>query len=121
MLDRAKRLILESLDPQITHFLYQENHNQHKYTFRDGSTLYIVYNRKGDYAYQLLFSSQPLDRVRFDSLDKKWDVDTKPHHFHPKGRSDAYRSPMTGNPDEDIPRLVSYILSGELRKANKRF
>ncbi|MFW9992672.1 MAG: DUF6516 family protein [Candidatus Odinarchaeota archaeon] len=120
-LNKAKQLIRKSLDQRITSYAYQANHNQLKFTFRDGSVLYVIYNRIGEYAYQLLFSKQSLDRVRFDSMDKEWNVDTKPNHFHPRGDKKGYRSPMIGNPEDDIPELVKLILSGELKNRTKRF
>jgi len=114
-------LLLEALDSRIKPFIFHDKHEQFKISFRDGSILYIVYNLKGEYAYQLLFSSQPLERVRVDSIDRNWDVDTRPDHFHPRGLKQGFNSPMKGIPADDIPCLLSLILSGDLKKSSKRF
>lgn len=92
-----------------------------KFEFRDKTVLYIIYNKVGEYAYQLLFSSQPLDRVRFDSMDKEWNTTTKPHHFHPKTDKKGYDSQMIGDLLIDIPKLIKFITSGELKDPTKRF
>jgi len=78
--------------------------------------LYIGYNDADEYAYQLIFSTEHLDRVRFDNMDKKWDVLSKPHHFHSRYNTKAYYNPMTGTPLEDIPFLVQLIQSGDLKQ-----
>ena len=80
-----------------------------KLIFRNGTILYITYNNYTEYSYQLLYTKDKFDRERFDNYDKKWDVDTKPHHFHTKGENRVIRSTMTGELNEDIPKLVSFI------------
>lgn len=91
------------------------NHNQRKYSFRDGTVLYIVFNSAGEYAYQLLFSTQKLDRIRFDCMDKKWEVKTKPNHFHPRYTEQAFESPMKGETEKDLNLLINLIKKGDLR------
>lgn len=120
-LDDARKLLLTAFSSEITHYTFMINHNQLKFEFRDKSVLYIFYNKVGEYAYQLLFSSQTLDRVRFDSMDKAWNTTTKPHHFHPKADKKGYDSQMIDDPLIDIPKLIKFITSGELKDPTKRF
>ena len=49
------------------------------------------------------------DRERFDNYDKKWNIKTHPHHFHPRYRKEGKESLMTGIPDHDIPLLVKFL------------
>ena len=73
-----------------------------------GFRLYIRYNDYGEYSYQLIFSQKPNDRLRFDNYDNVWKVSTHPHHFHQRGEKNAIESPMTGDPNHDIPILIKY-------------
>lgn len=57
----------------------------------------------------MMFSKKKVDRFRYDNYDDKWIVNTRPHHFHPRGQIDAIESPMIGNPIIDIPLLVNFI------------
>ena len=49
------------------------------------------------------------DFSRFDNYDDCWKVKTRPHHYHVKGGSEVKSSPMSGNPESDMPILVKYI------------
>jgi len=84
-----------------------------KVTFLKGFILYIRFNDFQEYSYQLMYSQQPNDRLRFDNFDDRWPVRTRPHHFHPRHGGDAIESPMTGIPEQDIPILIQMIFPGE--------
>jgi len=58
------------------------------------------------------------DRARFDNYDDKWDVDSRPHHFHPLMSTFATPSPIVGNPEEDIAQLCHLIKTGDLFRQN---
>lgn len=75
----------------------------------NGLRLHIRYNDFGEYSYKLIFSSDDLDRIRFDNYDKDWNVETKPHHYHLRGAEEAMKSPMSGTPSDDLPILISEI------------
>jgi len=48
------------------------------------------------------------------NYDDRWDVSTRPHHFHPRKKKNAIQSKMTGIPEEDMPNLCDSILSSKL-------
>ena len=75
-------------------------------TFLSGHKIYIRYNDYDEYSYQFNFSQEPYDRFRFDT---RWNVSSKPHHFHPRGQKNASESPMTGDPNHDMPLLITYL------------
>lgn len=77
--------------------------------FANGLTLSIRYNDFHEYSYQLTFSRSKYDRIRFDNYDKNWDVSTNPHHLHGRGKKEGVKSIMTGNPSEDMEKLVKFI------------
>ena len=68
----------------------------------DGSILFIRYNPYNEYSFNLIFSNIKYDRIRFDNFDDRWDVSSRPHHFHPRGTKYAFTSPMNGEPTHDI-------------------
>ena len=113
---KARNIILECLAGEINAILFQTEHNQLRITFHDDTVLYIGYNDAEEYAYQLMFSKEHLDRIRFDCMDKKWDVSSDPHHFHPRFHLQGLVSPMNGDPTTDIPLLVNLIQKGDLKK-----
>ena len=55
-----------------------------KVAFNNGTILYVTYNKVGEYSYQYIYSYKKYDRERFDNYDKKWNIKTHPHHFHPR-------------------------------------
>ena len=59
-------LIKESNSELILSFSFLPEQNQLRFDLRNGSRLYIIYNDFDEYAYQLNFSYNPLDRIRFD-------------------------------------------------------
>ena len=110
-----------NLSESILSFSYIPEQNQLRFDLRNGSRLYIVYNDFDEYAYQYIFSDDPLDRIRFDAMDKKWNVPTPPHHFHPRFNKNGFHSPMNGIPSHDIPILIKMLKSHELEDKNLQF
>ncbi|MCJ7651843.1 MAG: hypothetical protein MUP85_24850 [Candidatus Lokiarchaeota archaeon] len=47
--------------------------------------------------------------MRFDNYDDRWDVKTRPHHFHVRGLQYSLESPMLGDPSHHIPILLRMI------------
>ena len=48
-----------------------------------------------------------------------WEVNSKPHHFHPRGEKIAFESSMNGDPKHDISILLKELLEklfNEIRK-----
>lgn len=84
------------------------------FSLLDGSKLYIRYNDFGEYSYQLDFSQKKDDRIRYDNFDDKWPVSSQPHHFHPRNGLEALESPMTGDPEHDMPLLIKVIVEEDL-------
>lgn len=119
--EEIKSILEISLRDKIKSVEIKILHNQLKTEFSDSSLLYIVYNEFGEYAYQLIFSNNKLDRIRFDSMDKNWEVDTNPNHFHPRFSKNGYNSPMTGKYENDLPILIKLINNGNLLDENYRF
>jgi len=83
-------------------------------TLRDNTQIFIRYNNHSEYSYTTLFSKGVLDRCRFDNYDDKWEVSTRPHHFHPRYKKEAILSRMNGNPEDDMPYFCSLIKSGKI-------
>jgi len=80
----ARSIIEEKLKIRIISFQIDLIACRLKYQLRDGTKLFIHFNDYSEYGYQLIFSDKGLDRVRFDNHDDHWNVQTKPHHFHPR-------------------------------------
>lgn len=47
--------------------------------FDIGINLYIRYNDYEKYSYQIMFSQDKYDRIRYDNYDDHWPLSTKPH------------------------------------------
>ena len=52
--------------------------------------------------------------IRYNNYDDRWEVTTRPHHFHPRKKKIGIQSPMIGNPEKDIQTLCELILSNKL-------
>ena len=79
-------------------------------TFRmNGYSLYIRYNDFEEYSYQFMYSKKENDRFRYDNYDDRWNIKTRPHHFHARGLKNGMESSMNGEPSHDIPILLKYI------------
>ena len=50
------------------------------------------------------------DQTRWDNFDNRWNVSTRPHHFHSRYHKDVEASSMIGEPSKDMPILSSFIL-----------
>ncbi|MHA1673637.1 MAG: toxin-antitoxin system TumE family protein [Promethearchaeota archaeon] len=120
-IDLAKEYIEQNFSGNYSKIQIDYEDPRIKVNFEDGSIVYIQYNNHNQYSYHFLFSKGILDRCRFDNYDDKWDVPSKPHHFHPRLSKNAIFSPMNGDVNHDIPELFRFILSGELFETNCRF
>ncbi len=78
-------------------------------TFMNGYSLYIRYNDFDEYSYQFMYSKKENDRFRYDNYDDRWNINTRPHHFHQRGSKSGIGSSMNGEPSHDIPLLLKYI------------
>jgi len=113
-LRKARELLIDLLGNDIIKDELDDTYSQLKLIFNSGIVLYIRYNEYGEYGYQIIFSPLKDDFSRFDNFDDRWDVPSKPHHFHKKGDKEAIASPMLGNPTHDIPILVKYLRLGKI-------
>ncbi|MBD3191039.1 MAG: hypothetical protein GF308_10365 [Candidatus Heimdallarchaeota archaeon] len=85
-----------------------------QFKLKSGITVFIRYNNYNQYSYVILFSSQALDRIRFDNFDDRWDVKSKPNHTHPRFQKEASDSPFSGIPKKDIVILCQLLKSGKI-------
>ncbi|MBN1801711.1 MAG: hypothetical protein JW891_09415 [Candidatus Lokiarchaeota archaeon] len=110
----AKQLIEQCLKSSIERLLFQPDLSRIKIQLRNGIFIFIQYNDFDEYGYSIVFSKIELDRCRFDNYDNRWDVSTRPHHFHPRYRTEAVSSKMIGEPAKDMPYLCDLIISGKI-------
>lgn len=103
----AQKILLQIEKTPFVEIRISEDGRELRAILRNGISLFIVYNNHDEYSYTIQFSADPIDRVRYDNFDDRWLVTSKPHHCHPRGEKDAISSPMTGNPEYDIPKLLS--------------
>ena len=118
-LTSARKILLNKLLGEIKEEYLDDERPILKITFFKGLVLYIRYNDYDEYSYQLVFSQEPLDRIRYDNYDDMWEVNSKPHHFHPRGEKIAFESSMNGDPKHDISILLKELLEklfNEIRK-----
>jgi len=113
-LDKARLLLHQYLSIHLITLKFEPKLARIHAILRDNVQLYIRYNNHGEYSYSILFSKTALDRCRYDNYDDRWEVLTRPNHFHPRKNKEAFQSIMTGNPEKDIPLLCELILSGKL-------
>ncbi|MFW9988883.1 MAG: DUF6516 family protein [Candidatus Odinarchaeota archaeon] len=102
----ARKILLNELLSKIKNEFIDDERPFFKITFFKGLLLYIRYNDYDEYSYQLVFSQEPLDRIRYDNYDDMWKVKSRPHHVHLRGKQTAIKSPMNGDPNHDIPILI---------------
>ena len=81
-----------------------------KLSLHNGILIYIVYNNHNQYSYSIIYSQSKFDQKRFDNYDDRWDVSTRPHHFHMRGNNEVIDSPMNGYPEHDMGVLVDKII-----------
>jgi len=115
-LKKAKPLLENCLGNRIENLSFQPKLSRIKIRLRNNNIIFIQYNDFDEYGYSILFSKINLDRCRFDNYDDRWDVSTRPHHFHPRYKKEAISSKMTGNPEGDIPYFCNLISSGKIMK-----
>ena len=113
-LDKAKLLLHQHLSILLKTINFEPKLARIHVILRDNVQIFIRYNNYGEYSYSIIFSKSELDRCRYDNYDDRWDVITRPHHFHPRKKLKAILSKMTGNPDNDIPFLCKLIKSGKV-------
>ena len=113
-LKKAKHILENCLGDSIEKLLFQPKLSRIKIHLRNNNIIYIQYNVYDEYGYSIIFSKIELDRCRFDNYDDKWELSTRPHHFHPRYKKEAIASNMNGNPEEDLPYLCSLINSGRI-------
>jgi hypothetical protein len=108
-LDIAQSIIQKHFLEKITLTQRHANRPVLKFIFFNNITLYIRFNDYGEYSYQIIYSHDKYDRIRFDNFDGHWNVSSKPHHFHIRWSTDVAKSPMIGDPKEDMVKLFPYI------------
>lgn len=106
---RARELLINQFLSEIYEIILDDDRPILTIKFRKGFILYIRYNDFDEYSYQILFSQKKFDRIRFDNYDDKWNVSSKPHHFHPRNKQTALESRMIGKPGKDIPVLIQIL------------
>ena len=84
-LELARNLITLNYNRQIREMILYKERPVLKVVFNFEVILYIRYNIFGEYSYNVVSSPNPDDQMRFDNYDDKWDVITRPHHFHVRG------------------------------------
>ncbi len=112
----AKAIFEQLFDKEIKTITLNSDLRRLHIILSDGIEIYVIYNDHGEYGYNILFSKLDLDRCRFDNYDDQWDVDSRPHHFHPRKKIEVESSKMTGNPKDDIPYLYKMLKLGKLYK-----
>lgn len=112
----AKELLEQHLSPKINKLSLDFTYKQLHVVFLDGIHLYIVYNDHEEYSYSIIFSKLELDRCRFDNYDDRWNVSSRPHHFHPWKKKEAIESMMKGVAEQDIVKLIELLKSGKIKE-----
>ncbi len=107
----SRKLLLELLMSDISKHSLNKSGKELKITLSNGILLYIVYNNHSQYSYTIQYSSSKLDRKRFDNFDNRWDVTSKPHHYHMKGSIHVEESRMIGDPNADMQIFADFIFS----------
>ncbi len=120
-LKNAKEIIERHFGDSIEELFFQPKLSRIKIRLRDRNLIFIQYNDYGEYSYSIIFSKIKLDRCRFDNYDDRWNISTRPHHFHPRDLKEGYKSNMIGEPEHDIPLLCKLYKSGNLFSMNYRF
>ncbi len=109
ILELAHNLIIQNYSKLTREIILDKERPVLKIVFNIEVILYIRYNDFEEYSYNVIFSPNPDDQMRFDNYDDRWDVNTKPHHFHIRGLESSIESPMLGEPNHDIPILINLI------------
>lgn len=105
----ALKFVQNAFTSNITSYRKDEDRPVISIYFDIGINLYIRYNDYEEYSYQIMFSQDKYDRIRYDNYDDHWLLSTKPHHVHERGKKEAIESKMTGKPEIDMPLLVEIL------------
>jgi len=108
-LRRAREILEAELATAVVSSEFNVRLKRFRATLRDGTTINVQYNDHEEYSYSIFYSSQELDRIRFDNYDNLWNVPTKPHHVHPRYKEVGEISTMNGDPVNDM-RILANIL-----------
>lgn len=117
----ARKILDIKLHEVITNVIFDNQIPKISIALRNGMKIFLRYNNYNQYSYTIYFSESELDRCRFDNYDERWEVQTKPHHFHPRSSKNAFKSPMNGNPEQDILKLCDLVIEGKLYISETRF
>jgi hypothetical protein len=110
----AYDIILRELRGFISETDLDEDTGRLRIRLKSGITVFIRYNNYNQYSYVVMFSSQTLDRIRYDNFDDRWNVASKPNHTHPRYKEKATNSPFSGTPAIDIPILCNLLRTGDI-------
>jgi hypothetical protein len=86
LLDLTRDFIGRELTQNIQSMDLLDEHFMLKVIFDQGSLLFIRYNQFHEYSYQFFFSQQKNDYIRYDNFDDRWNVASRPHHFHDRNK-----------------------------------
>ncbi len=114
MILEAFDLINMGLRGLISETELDEDTGRLRVKLNSGIAVFIRYNNYNQYSYVVLFSSQKLDRIRFDNFDDRWEVTSKPNHTHPRYQEKTIESPFKGIPSKDIRLLCNLLRSGKI-------
>jgi len=120
-LEIAKELIERDLGSNVSSLFFNDILVRLRVVLQDSTIIIVYYNDYDQYSYSFIFSSNELDRCRFDNFDDTWKVSTTPHHFHPRKTQEGFASPMLGVPEKDIPRLCDLVKKNTLLDPSYRF
>lgn len=109
LVEKAKSILYQEIPDKILYSEIKEDTTRLKLIIKGAMILYIRYNNHKQYSYVIQFSKNKYDRIRYDNFDEKWDVNSKPHHLHPRDKKNAIESPMIGDPNYDINLLIDFI------------
>jgi len=108
-LELARNFIVQNYSKLTREIILDKERPILKIVFNNEVVLHIRYNDFGEYSYSIIFTPNPDDQMRFDNYDDRWEVSTKPHHFHIRGLNSSIESPMLGEPNHDIPIILKMI------------
>jgi hypothetical protein len=108
-LEEARDILMERYRASVREIILENDRPVLKVKLNSEISRFIRYNDYSEYTYLAIFSPEPDDLLRFDNYDNQWDVDTRPHHFHPRGSDTVLASPMQGIPESDIPLFFNAI------------
>ncbi|OLS19234.1 MAG: hypothetical protein HeimC3_46650 [Candidatus Heimdallarchaeota archaeon LC_3] len=108
-LKECRSIIFDALKDDITEITIDSSVYQLKVVFSIGSILYIRFNEFDEYGYQLIYTKKKGDFIRFDNFDDKWEIKSKPNHYHTRYNGEIIESPMIGVPSKDMQKLIKII------------